>query len=247
MPMSKSLLSVFPRPEDLTGIAAEDLAIVMFEFLRPDREGRFNPAGLRDQLLNTTAESYPPSAKRQTLQAIAEALSWLQSQGLIAEDFEQPQHFFFITKRGRALGSRADLEAYRKGRVLPAELLDATLVDKVQALFLRGDHDVAAFQAFKEVEVAVRKAAASLSPAEFGNELVGTNLMRKAFHPDAGPLTDKSAVYSEREAEMHLFSGAIGRAKNPGSHREVTMAPEEAARLIIFASYLLSIVDQRKR
>jgi hypothetical protein len=80
----------------------------------------------------------------------------------------------------------------------------------------------------------------------FGNELVGTNLMRKAFHPETGPLTDKSAVPSEREAEMHLFSGAIGHAKNPGSHRDVTMAPDEAARLIIFASYLLSIVEQRK-
>jgi Protein of unknown function (Hypoth_ymh) len=245
MPMSQSLLTVFPRPEDLTAIAAEDLAIVMFEFLRPDREGRFNPAGLRDQLFTTAGASYPPMAKRQTLLALAEALAWLQSQGLIVEDFEQPQHFFVITRRGRALRNRADLEAYRKGRVLPVELLDATLADKVQPLFLRGDHDVAVFQAFKEVEVAVRKAAANLSVG-FGNELVGTNLMRKAFHPETGPLTDKSAVPSEREAEMHLFSGAIGHAKNPGSHRDVTMAPDEAARLIIFASYLLSIVEQRK-
>lgn len=219
--------------------------MVMFEFLRPDKQGRFSLAGLRDQLFTTTSSSYPPTSKQQTLVAMAEALSWLRSQGLIVEDPEQPQHFFIITKKAKALHSRADLEAYRKGRVLPVELLDPSLADKVQPLFLRGDHDVAVFQAFKEVEVAVRKAAARLS-AGFGNDLVGTNLMRKAFHPDTGPLTDKSAVTSEREAEMHLFSGAIGHAKNPGSHRDVTMAPDEAARLIIFASYLLSIVEQRK-
>jgi hypothetical protein len=81
----------------------------------------------------------------------------------------------------------------------------------------------------------------------FGVNLFGVNVMRKAFHPDTGPLTDKAAVYGEREAEMHLFSGAIGHAKNPGSHRDVTMVPDEAARLIIFASYLLSIVERRRK
>jgi hypothetical protein len=242
--MSQSLLTVFPRPEDLAAVAAEDLAIVMFEFLRPDREGRCSIIGLRDQLFTTTGNSYPPGSKRQTLLAIAEALSWLQTQGLIVEDPEQPQHFFVITKRAKALRTRADLETYRKGRVLPVGLLGPSLADKAQPLFLRGDHDVAVFQAFKEVEVAVRKAAAALSTG-FGDELVGTSLMRKAFHPDTGPLTDKSAVYSEREAEMHLFSGAIGHAKNPGSHRDVTVAPDEAARLIIFASHLLDIVERR--
>jgi uncharacterized protein (TIGR02391 family) len=243
--MSQSLLTVFPHPEDLTAIGAEDLAMVMFEFLRPDRQGRCSIAGLRDQLFTTARPGYPPGSMRPTLVALAEALSWLRSQGLIVDDPEQPEHFFVLTKKAKGLRGRADLEAYRKGRVLPVELLDPALVDKVQPLFLRGDHDVAVFQAFKEVEVAVRKAAAGLS-AGFGNELVGTSLMRKAFHPDAGPLTDKSAVASEREAVMHLFSGAIGYAKNPGSHRDVTMEPHEAARLIVFASHLLGIVQQRK-
>ncbi len=62
--------------------------------------------------------------------------------------------------------------------------------------------------------------------------------MRKAFHPDSGPLTDKALVPAEREAEMHLFRGAIGHAKNPASHRDVAMSAPEAARLILFASHL---------
>jgi hypothetical protein len=88
--------------------------------------------------------------------------------------------------------------------------------------------------------VAVRKAANGKG-AGYPDDLVGTTLMRRAFHPESGPLTDMSLVVSEREAEMHLFSGAIGHGKNPPSHRDVEPAPQEAARLIVFASHLLSI------
>jgi uncharacterized protein (TIGR02391 family) len=113
----------------------------------------------------------------------------------------------------------------------------------VWPLFLRGDHDVAVFQAFKEVEVSVRKAA-NAKGGGFPDDLVGVTLMRKAFHPDNGPLTDTSRVTAEREAEMALFAGAIGYAKNPAGHRDVDVSPQEAARLIVFAAHLLDMVDQ---
>jgi hypothetical protein len=79
----------------------------------------------------------------------------------------------------------------------------------------------------------------------YPDDLVGISLMRKAFHPETGPLTAMSLVIAEREAEMHLFSGAIGHAKNPTSHRDVILAPQEAARLVVFASHLLGIIEQR--
>jgi len=104
-------------------------------------------------------------------------------------------HLFVLTKRAKTLRSRADVEVYRKGRMLPVELLESALADKAQPLFLRGDHDVAVFQAFKEVEVAVRKAAGASSEG-FGNDVIGVNVMRKAFHPENGPLTGgESAFY----------------------------------------------------
>jgi uncharacterized protein (TIGR02391 family) len=142
------------------------------------------------------------------------------------------------------LKTTADLEVFRKNRALPLYLLQQTLANKVHHLFLRGDHDVAVFQAFKEVEVAVRKAA-NRKGADYPDDVLGINLMRKAFHPDTGPLSDMSRVAGEREAEMHLFCGAIGHAKNPASHRDVEPTPQQAARLIVFASHLLSIVEQR--
>jgi hypothetical protein len=48
---------------------------------------------------------------------------------------------------------------------------------------------------------------------------------------------------AEREAMSALFAGAMGHCKNPSSHREVDMDRVSAARLIAFASYLLSQVD----
>ena len=123
--------------------------------------------------------------------------------------------------------------------MLPVELLQPTLAEKVWPQFLRGDHDVAVFQAFKEVEVAVRKGG------NYPNDLLGVKLMRAAFHPDTGPLSDMTLVTAERESEMHLFAGASGHAKNPPSHRDVNLTRQEAARLIVFASHLLAIVERR--
>jgi hypothetical protein len=132
------------------------------------------------------------------------------------------------TRRAQNLKSRTDVDAFRKGRILPSDLLPTLFAEKVVPLFRRGDHDVAVFQAFKEVEVAVRDTANAKGAGYSGSE-VGTTLMRKAFHPDTGPLTDKGLVLAEREAEMHLLAASIGHAKNPTSHRDVAMTALEGA------------------
>ena len=80
---------------------------------------------------------------------------------------------------------------------------------------------------------------------QYPNDLVGVKLMRAAFHPDTGALTDTTLVPAERDAEMQLFAAASGHAKNPPSHRDVNLSRQEAARLIVFSSHLLAIVEQR--
>ena len=109
---------------------------------------------------------------------------------------------------------------------------------KVWASFLRGDYDTAVFQAFKEVEVEIRKVA------ECADKDIGVGLLRKAFG-ESGLLASPSTLEAEQQAFSDLFAGAIGSYKNPHSHRSVTIESTEAAEMIVLASHLLGIVDKR--
>jgi uncharacterized protein (TIGR02391 family) len=129
--------------------------------------------------------------------------------------------------------SPTDFDVYRRGIQLPGEFFDSLLALAIRPLFLRGDYDTAVFRAFKEVETRVRTVSG------LSAEQIGVRLMRLAFDPEDGRLTDMSQVLAEREAVGHFFAGAIGLFKNPSSHRNVSYGSEEAATLIRLADYML--------
>jgi uncharacterized protein (TIGR02391 family) len=126
--------------------------------------------------------------------------------------------------------------------LLAAGTLDPVLAQKVVHLFIRGDYDTALFQAYKEVEVRVRKGCAKKGQS-ISDDIVGIKLMSRAFDPTQGPLTNTEIISAEREAIRNLFAGAIGLFKNPTSHRDVKLDELEASELIHFANHLLRIVD----
>ena len=122
---------------------------------------------------------------------------------------------------------------------LPDIRLHYRLLPNVKGAFLAGLYETAVFEAFKQVEIAVREVGG------YETTDYGTDLMRKAFHVDNGNLTDQNQLRAEKQACSDLFAGAIGAYKNPSSHRNVEMTMEKATELIMFASHLLWIVNSR--
>jgi uncharacterized protein (TIGR02391 family) len=173
------------------------------------------------------------------LRVLSEAWSWLENNGFIATELSQGigERSQFVTRAGRQVKSRTDFLAYAKESLLPRDLLRDDLAEIVRPLFLAGHFDQAVSAAFLQIEVCVR------SSGGYPDSLVGRDLMRKAFHPDTGPLTFLDGEAGERQGVSDIFAGAMGAYRNPFSHRVIGVADAlRAASMILLANELLQLV-----
>lgn len=254
--MYSSLSSLVPSAADLLALEVEELAGVLLTHLK-SYEGVPNNTVYQNGLISQKnfldaqeqrqhgQELEYGTRQPQVNRALMEAWAWLEREVFLTRDANQPGRWFWVTRRGQRVTSREEFEAYRKASLLPKGQLHPLIAGKVYPAFLRGEYDTAVFQAFREIEVAVRAAG------KLPDDLVGVNLMRDAFRPvkntnPSGPLTDTLLPVAEQEGMVSLFAGAISLYKNPQSHRNVPTAAADAAELIGFASQLLRIVDRLK-
>ncbi|MFZ6681952.1 TIGR02391 family protein [Undibacterium sp. Tian12W] len=220
----------------------EDLAYSLLVLAcENSQNGHFHPSSF----INANGTSTPAvdiQIKYKVERAVQEALVWLESQVLVAPeaDTNGGNGWKFITRRGAALGDRAKFKNYQAAAAFPKNLLHPIIADQVWSDLARGDFPTAVFRAFKAVEEAVREAAGLAA------EDIGVKLMHNAFG-QSGALTDQSVPASEQVALANLFAGAIGSYKNPHSHRTVTIRDmQDAQEMVMLASHLLRIVDERK-
>lgn len=255
---SADVASLVPNPDDLLALAVEERGRLILKLLtphggtiRPTTPGSSMPVNHQNFFSRLNDYRDPPKygdRQPEVDEALLNAWGWLENHSLLVKSPSSGQGWFIVTKEGKEFGAREDITAYQKASLLPKRQLHQLIAGKVYPAFLRGEYDTAVFQAFREVEIAVREAG------NFGHGDYGTDLMRAAFKPSerkgqpttAGPLTDTRLVVAEQEAMSNLFAGAIGLYKNPQSHRNVATEAVDAAEVIGFASHLLRIVDQLK-
>lgn len=199
----------FPDVDDLLNAEPEELGAVLLE----DLMDRANTGG--QNLLSVghiymymfrgpNALDYPANRKKDIERALYEAWNWLEREGFLVQPDDLNNTYRRISRRGERYRTALAVREYRKAAAVPRMLLHDRIRDKVWPIWLRGDHDIAVLQAFKEVEVAVRDAC-GYPMTKFGRDL-----MFEAFKPNVGPLVDPNRPEAEQLAERELFAGAIG-------------------------------------
>ncbi|TRZ50714.1 TIGR02391 family protein [bacterium] len=226
---------IFPPIEIVLDMEPEELApFVLKQLSKVDKINRYNYT----LSTNDGMQEYAGKHLRDFQKRLMEAFIWLEREMFIAPEPDEQGEWRFITRRGERVLQEENFSAYLQGSLLPSENLHPILVRKVKPIFLRGDYDIAIFQAFKAIEVQVRKSGS------YAKSDIGVDLMRKAFHPQSGKLTNTQSEESEKQAMSNLFAGAIGLFKNPTSHRDIEgISPEETADYIKVANCLLKMVD----
>jgi uncharacterized protein (TIGR02391 family) len=243
--MLEHLKAMIPDGEVILALEPEELAGKLLFILRQNGGNMFHLENIEGELGNSIvpgSELYPQAQWASIGLALREAAAWLLAQGLIipAASTNGRNGWCVLSRRAQRFQDEREFASYTAARRLPRENLHHRIGNKVWMAFMRNEFDVAAFQAMKAVEVAVREAAG------FPQGDHGVPMIRRAFHKDTGPLTDQRAEDAEKEALSALFAGAIGSYKNPHSHRDVDLTdPAEAAEIVMLANLLLRIVDSR--
>ncbi len=152
----------------------------------------------------------------------------------------ESEEAFYPTKKGFRVPESEFKRVVKKYTLMPETYIHPLIVKKCFSLLNASQFESAVLQAFKTIETRIREKI-NATPEEYGIRLI-----RKAFHPENGPLTDLKLPKAEREAFCNYIAGAFGFYRNPCSHRDVELDFSSAFDRIVVASDLLKAIENAK-
>lgn len=247
--MARRILQIVPTPEQILELTSEELSRALLEDMQAREQDPTGGMAMRNSLgaalvtpvsFNSIRQN-PRELQTQLDKAGRDAYALLEQCGLIEADegINGMNGYVLLTPKGRVTTELVDFERVRVRGLLRKEMLHQ-LRGKVYSDFASDELDSAVLEAFKTIEIEVRKAA-GLSEKEHGK-----TLMCKAFAL-RGKLSVLGDTKADCEALAGLFLGALNRFRNPGAHTKRTFADVlEAMEELMFASRLLRLVDERR-
>jgi hypothetical protein len=107
---------------------------------------------------------------------------------------DEGNEVFFPTKVGFRFLEGEFRHVIQQYVLVPETYIHPRIAKASLHLLNSGDYQSAVFKAFRAVETGIRRRKKSSA------DDVGVTLIRRAFHPDSGPLTDSELPRAEREA-----------------------------------------------
>jgi uncharacterized protein (TIGR02391 family) len=256
------LLQEFPDSDTLLELQPEELGTKMLFFMKKRERSPFKHqmAGNGSKFLLSAFEDelwgisplprptpYPRIKAAVVNTALSEAWAWLEHERwLTPEPGTNGQNGWRqLSRKAKETDISSDFVSTNAVRLFPKKQIHPLIANTSYPAFLRGKYDTAILEAFREVEIAVRKAG-NLSQNKVGEELMKAAFASAENNRPPGPLTDTQLPAGEQRSMCDLFVGAFGVYRNSTAHRYVPTTPEDAVEVIMFASQLMRIVERLK-
>ncbi len=242
----RDIVDLYPEVDRLLDASESDIGLVMLRYLRAISDDPLRSmatsGGLVTELFSING-GYANDGKKYSAveKLVNRAWKRLENADLIEEpdSYNGKNGFRVISSKGRAVNTEAKLAAAKGRSQFTRDLFHTLLPEASWNAFNAGDYDTAVFEAFKGVEIAVRK------KGDFAETDYGSALMAKAFSQTTGTLTDKAALPGRQAARCDVFKGAFGEFRNAKAHSAPVISDALiAVEQMMVACALLRIVDR---